>query len=95
MKGGERVSEFKASWWRPITDWDKAFHSEYPSEGLIATRSGFKVAWLLYDSEATAMACSPIAYKQGLIRAAQGYDFGYQSPGFVRQVEDGWEVVIP
>jgi hypothetical protein len=54
-----------------------------------------KVAWLLYSSEEGANACSPVAYAEGVKWAREGYDFGYQCPGSVRKVADGWEVVIP
>lgn len=82
--------EFQDSWWRECDS-----REPYPSQGLIAMRSGFKVAWLLYDSEENAKACSPVAYRQAIEYAQMGYDFGYQSPGAIREVKDGWEVVIP
>jgi hypothetical protein len=82
--------EFQDSWWREIDS-----REPYPSQGLIASRSGFKVAWLLYDSEENAKACSPIAYAEGIKWANEGYDFGYLCPGGISKVKDGWEVVIP
>jgi hypothetical protein len=87
--------EFQDSWWRAVEIDDDFYRRVYPSKGLLAVRSGIKVAWLLYDSKENAMECSPIAYREGIYYANQGYDFGYQSPGSVREVKDGWEVTIP
>jgi hypothetical protein len=82
--------EFVDSWWRSASS-----EAPYPSEDLIGRRGGMKVAWLLYSSEEGANACSPVAYAEGVKWAREGYDFGYQCPGSVRKVADGWEVVIP
>jgi len=86
----EMEREFVDSWWRACS-----VSSPYPSEDLIGQRGGIKVSWLLYSSEEGANACSPVAYSEGLRWASEGYDFGYQCPGSVRKVADGWEVVIP
>lgn len=64
-------------------------------------RSGMKVSWNYYDSEADAKACSEAAKFNAVIYAEQGYDFGYQSPGSIRKIDgfgtnpDRWEVCLP
>jgi hypothetical protein len=45
---------------------------------------GCKVSWNGYTSEADAKPCSEAARHNGRILEAQGYDFGYQSPGEIR-----------
>jgi hypothetical protein len=51
--------------------------------------SGCKVGWLFYKDKATAEKAAEIADKEGERLADKGYDFGYQSPGAIRQVKDG------
>lgn len=58
-------------------------------------RSGCKVSWYTYSAKAAAYSASLIARDNAKILEAQGYDFGYQSPGSVAKVKDGYEVVIP
>lgn len=64
---------------------------------LISTRSGCKVGWDTYDDEAEAQAASARAREQAVKLARQGYDFGYQMPGYVTKApdKDEWTVVVP
>lgn len=48
-------------------------------------RSGMKVSWNYYETEADAKACSEAAKHNAQIALSQGYDFGYQSPGQIRK----------
>lgn len=88
----------KSQGFQPVSEWEisRAEADGYPSNNLIGSRSGIKVEWLLYSSEEDAKACSEVAWKNGLERAKEGYDFGYQCPGAIRVIDGlGWEVVIP
>lgn len=67
---------------------------DYPEENLIDERSGFKVGWRTYSVEASADECAYAAMVNGVIKAMQGFDFGYQYPAFVKQVDNGWEVTV-
>lgn len=63
-----------------------------------AVRSGCKVCWYYYRTEAEAQAASKVAKHNARIDAAAGYDFGYQSPGWITPpgeqnfYPDLWEV---
>lgn len=46
-------------------------------------RSGIKVSWYYYASEADAKKASEAARHNAQIQWNLGYDFGYQSPGHV------------
>lgn len=60
------------------------------------TRSGNKVAFNYYKSKADAETCAKAAVHNAAIREAQGYDFGYMSPGAITEAKDGmFEVVLP
>jgi len=65
-----------------------------------ARRSGIKVAWAYYKSEATAQEAVAWAIVEAERRSAQGYDFGYQGPGSMNLMHQGdyagmFEVCIP
>lgn len=66
-----------------------------------ATRSGCKVTWYYYDKEADAIAAAAAAKFNRVEREAQGYDFGYQSPGAPPTMTlaganaGKWQVCIP
>lgn len=64
-------------------------------ERPIRTESGNKVGWEIYPTKAGADHRAKSAKRQAELRARQGYDFGYQTPGSVKQVEDGWSVCVP
>lgn len=65
---------------------------KYPKE--IRQESGSKIGWLYYKSKAKALEASEIAKHNAEIKTAKGFDFGYQSPGDVRECENGDFVVI-
>lgn len=66
---------------------------QYPPEQ--ASRSGCKVSWNYYASEADAKACSIAAINNGQMQMNRGYDFGYCAPGSVRKPEPGSKVFYP
>ena len=66
---------------------------EYPEP--IARRSGSKVGWLTYADRETAEKASEAAKENAIEKERQGYDFGFQSPGWIDKVKDGFEVCIP
>jgi hypothetical protein len=59
------------------------------------SRSGNKVGWLYYTSKDKALEASGVAKHNAEIRWAEGFDFGYQSPGSIREVDGRFEVCIP
>jgi hypothetical protein len=61
----------------------------------ISTRTGCKVSWATYATEEEAKTAAKYAQLAAALRAAQGYDFGYLTPGAISRVQDGWEVVFP
>ena len=67
----------------------------------IGYRTGCKVAWDYYATEADAQAAAVKAREDAADKWALGYDFGYQVPGGIRHIaahpEHGecWEVCIP
>jgi hypothetical protein len=79
----------------------KKSHAEmmgYPNP--IKLRVGCKVSWYYYRTKKEANKASHRAETRAKIKEAQGYDWGYQTPGNVRLCEAGefaglWEVVIP
>jgi hypothetical protein len=69
----------------------------YPTP--LATRSGCKVSWASYASEALANQAAEAAMVNARILERDGYDFGMQSPGHIepRTTDNGplWEVTLP
>ena len=58
-------------------------------------RGGCKVSWHYYKDEATAKKAVEAAIHNAKIDESLGYDFGYVSPGSIKQVDGGmWEVVV-
>ena len=73
---------------------------EYPQEPAdmpepISSREGCKVGWRTYSTEQEAEKASAYWRKLASYKWSQGYDFGYQVPGAIRKVENGFEVTIP
>lgn len=67
---------------------------DYPA--FVSRRSGCKVSWLRYKTLTEAEECAKAARHNAVIVANLGYDFGYQSPGEITQMDNGlYEVVIP
>jgi hypothetical protein len=64
-------------------------------ERPIRTESGNKVGWEIYRTKTAADLRAKSAKRQAVLRSRQGYDFGYQTPGSVSEVEDGWRVCVP
>lgn len=83
----------------------KHTYASYPKEA--DGRSGCKVGWLYYETEAEAMEAAKAAKHNAQIQWSLGYDFGYCVPGFIRRPEEVqkynrapsgkalWEVCIP
>lgn len=61
---------------------------------LIRPESGCKVGWETYDNLDEAKARAEWAVIEGRARWAQGYDFGYQSPGEIRPNADETEFTV-
>jgi len=61
----------------------------------VKQRSGNKVGWIYYESEEQALIASAMAFKNAQIMMAQGYEFGYCSPGSVEKQGNLWCVCIP
>ena len=64
-------------------------------------RIGIKVRWFYYAEEEDAKKAAEVARREAPVREAQGYDFGYQSPGSITKVMGAsqyaglWEVCLP
>jgi hypothetical protein len=66
---------------------------QYPEADRIET--GIKVSWYIYKDRAIAEEAAKAAEHNAVIQSMRGFDFGYQSPGDIRKVEDGFKVTIP
>lgn len=66
---------------------------DYPAP--VKTRSGCKVSWAYYATEAEAEQCAEAAYYNARILEREGYDFGYQTPAVIKQVDGLYEVCLP
>ena len=65
----------------------------YPKEDDF--RGGCKVSWLIYKDRKKAEEAAKAAKHNARIDAARGYDFGFQCPGSIDELEDGrYEVCI-
>jgi gamma-glutamylcyclotransferase (GGCT)/AIG2-like uncharacterized protein YtfP len=67
---------------------------------LVKTEGGCKVGWHFYDDYDEAVVASKEARERAVIKAYQGYDFGYCYPGSIQECkgEDGsvlWAVTVP
>lgn len=51
------------------------------------TRIGIKVRWYYYKDKADAEKAAEVARREAPVREAQGYDFGYQSPGSIHKFD--------
>lgn len=58
---------------------------------------GCKVAFYYYASEAEARVAGEVFKKEAVVKAQQGYDFGYQVPGYGGAVKSQglWYAVSP
>jgi hypothetical protein len=54
-------------------------------------QSGCKVGWLIYRDRAKANEAAAVAVREANVRAEQGFDFGYCSPGWIDSVERNGE----
>ena len=68
--------------------------NEYISlnETPISRRSGNKVSWKTFVTREEAERAAVVAKHNAIIDAKKGYDFGYQVPGEITTVENGFEV---
>lgn len=72
----------------------KSRFRDYPTAD--GQRTGCKVGWRQYRSKADAEACAEAAKHNAKVQETMGYDFGYQAPGTITQLEDGrFEVCVP
>jgi len=57
---------------------------------------GCKVSWGTYATLAEAREAALVAEHNGRISASLGFDFGYQMPGEIRELENGkYKVTFP
>jgi hypothetical protein len=67
----------------------------------VKTRIGVKVRWYYYEEMEDAQKAAKVAKAEAPVREAQGYDFGYQSPGSITLVQGAseyaglYEVCLP
>jgi len=82
----------------------KSKYKPYPQYQTL--RVGCKVSWYYYRDEATAKKAAIAARHNADIQWSKGYDFGYQTPGFITKMNDEysgewaqyaglWEVCVP
>lgn len=69
-------------------------YKPYP-ENHISMRVGIKVSWRTYAKRADAEKAAEAARWNAAIQSDLGYDFGYQSPGWIDEKADGFEVTLP
>lgn len=72
---------------------NRVIRFKYPEP--ISTRSGCKVGWMTFATLELAKKASKVAVAESKVRAEEGYDFGYCSPGEITKVEGGFEVTVP
>jgi len=65
------------------------------TEAPVEAWDGCKVGWAVYRLKADADLIARQAKKDAKKKAERGYDFGYQSPGTVTRVENGYRVCLP
>lgn len=70
-------------------------HPYKPMPQALRQRSGCKVSWRVYTTQAEAEAAAAIARHNARIDEGRGFDFGFMSPGDITQVADGFEVCCP
>lgn len=68
---------------------------KHPAVVPVKTHGGCKVGWEWYEKKSDAKKVSAWAKKMASYKAAQGYDFGYQSPGVIQKDPDGYAVCVP
>lgn len=62
----------------------------------LSERSGGKVGWKTYATQADATAAAKVATRDAARQARLGYDFGYCSPGSITRLNNGtFEVCVP
>lgn len=57
-------------------------------------RHGAKVSWHTYADEKTAKAAAKIAEYNADTLERDGFDWGFQNPGYINKVADGYEVTV-
>lgn len=82
----------KSSGNKPWHDYSNLLKYPEPAED----KSGCKVCWRYYKTEAEAKECSKVAIHNAKIDSYHGYDYGYCSPGSIKETDDGlFEVCCP
>ena len=72
----------------------KWYHATYPKP--VRTEYGCKVSWYSYRTRDEAQFVAELAHEQGQWLEEAGFDFGYMTPGELKQEDNGlWTVVIP
>jgi len=62
----------------------------------VRERGGCKVSWMIYADKTDAEKAAAVAKREAQRLSGLGYDFGYQSPGWITKTSDGlFEVCIP
>lgn len=61
----------------------------------IARRDGCKVSWETFRTLREARVRAKSARKQANALELKGFDWGFQSPGQIRKVDNGYEVTCP
>ena len=62
----------------------------------VSSRSGCKVCWYVYATREQAELAAGVAVIQAELKAAKGYDFGYQVPGTITKIDEHkYEVCFP
>ena len=56
---------------------------------------GCKVGWYIYSNRDDAERAAKIAIKEARYKLNLGYDFGYQSPGSISEVDGKFRVCVP
>jgi hypothetical protein len=59
-------------------------YQPYPEP--VEKRIGIKVSWYYFTEREQAETCAKAARHNAGIQASLGYDFGYNSPGYIRQL---------
>ena len=70
------------------------YNTTYPKP--VRTEHGCKGSWYSYQTKDEAQFVAELAHEQGQWLEDAGFDFGYMTPGEIKQEDNGlWTVVIP
>lgn len=68
-------------------------HFKYPKEQ--GYDNGCKVGWMFYADRADAEEAATVARAEAKYKAGLGFDFGYQTPGEIKEVNGQFRVTVP